>query len=274
MLSNGKKYIAIDLDGTLLSSKKSISFANIQSLKKARQAGYKMIVISGRHYSEIYAILNKYSLFNDFEYYISCDGQYIYSQQKLLKVFPLLTGHDIYKIFNFVNVPRIESYSDRNDLIIGTSCFDCLYNTLKKIIKKKGTYYIFPFMALLISNRIEKIFIDKLVSNEEIDSLKYLYTVHKKSDSNGKVIGIEILNKSVNKYAALKWLQEKNIIDLDELIYFGDDYNDEECFRYLRNSIIMGNAPKPLNNSHLFVTETNDNDGVALVLNNLLVNNN
>jgi hydroxymethylpyrimidine pyrophosphatase-like HAD family hydrolase len=47
---------------------------------------------------------------------------------------------------------------------------------------------------------------------------------------------------------------------------FGDDYNDLEMFSMSAHAVAMGNAVDELKALAAEVTETNDNDGVARVL--------
>ena len=46
------RLIALDLDGTLLNSKKMISPASVSALQSAQQAGVKIILATGRSHSE------------------------------------------------------------------------------------------------------------------------------------------------------------------------------------------------------------------------------
>jgi hydroxymethylpyrimidine pyrophosphatase-like HAD family hydrolase len=51
---------------------------------------------------------------------------------------------------------------------------------------------------------------------------------------------------------------------------FGDDYNDLELFRAAGHSVAMGNAVDDLKEIASEVTLTNDEDGVAVVLERIL----
>ncbi|WP_083413001.1 HAD family hydrolase [Bacillus massilinigeriensis] len=54
---------------------------------------------------------------------------------------------------------------------------------------------------------------------------------------------------------------------------FGDDYNDLGLFDMCGYPIAMGNAVEELKNKAMITTETNDEDGVAVVLENYLRRN-
>ncbi len=51
------RVIALDLDGTLLTSKKTILPASLEALARAREAGYQVIVVTGRHHVAIHPFI-------------------------------------------------------------------------------------------------------------------------------------------------------------------------------------------------------------------------
>ena len=61
-------------------------------------------------------------------------------------------------------------------------------------------------------------------------------------------------------------------IDLKDTISIGDDYNDVSMFEVTGASIAMGNANEEVKKKAKYVTLTNNEEGVALVLENLLKN--
>ena len=48
------RVIALDLDGTLLTGKKTILPASLDALARAKDAGYQIIVVTGRHHVAIH----------------------------------------------------------------------------------------------------------------------------------------------------------------------------------------------------------------------------
>lgn len=56
------RVIALDLDGTLLTPKKTLLPSSIEALARAREAGYQLIIVTGRHHVAIHPdILTKYN---------------------------------------------------------------------------------------------------------------------------------------------------------------------------------------------------------------------
>ena len=77
---------------------------------------------------------------------------------------------------------------------------------------------------------------------------------------------LEIISGKSSKSAAIKLLQGKLGVTQDELIAFGDQFNDIDMLKYAGLGIAMGNAPEAVKVSADAVTETNDSGGVAKAL--------
>ena len=67
----------------------------------------------------------------------------------------------------------------------------------------------------------------------------------------------------VNKGSAIDDISRYLNIDKSEITAIGDDYNDKEMLEKAGFSFAMGNAPDVIKNSARFITDTNENDGVA-----------
>lgn len=47
------RVIALDLDGTLLTSQKQVLPESIEALTRAKAAGYRVLIVTGRHHSAV-----------------------------------------------------------------------------------------------------------------------------------------------------------------------------------------------------------------------------
>ncbi len=54
------RVIALDLDGTLLTGKKTILPASLDALARAKDAGYQIIVVTGRHHVAIHPFIRRW----------------------------------------------------------------------------------------------------------------------------------------------------------------------------------------------------------------------
>ena len=74
---------------------------------------------------------------------------------------------------------------------------------------------------------------------------------------------IEIMHKGANKGEALKALIKYLGIDREEVIAFGDNYNDLPMIELAGLGVVMGNADEAVKEKADYVTSTNMEDGVA-----------
>lgn len=257
------RYVAIDLDGTLLDDQKRISQQNVETIKRLQSIGIHFIFISGRHYHEITRPLTKHGITN-IRYIVSRDGQYVYQDGQIIHEGSQLTMEEIECILQLSNAHSIFCSNIKQDFIIYRSFYrfirdwirnlkgdgiiriPLIFAKLKRIVVGKAIFFNGELKDIAICTELQKYFTVHFVNNREHD----------------------IFPLDVNKYEALKWLSENEKISLNELLYFGDDYNDIECFKYLPHCVVMGNAPKELQSYSSYSNVLSNNlSGVAVVLN-------
>ena len=76
------------------------------------------------------------------------------------------------------------------------------------------------------------------------------------------------MSKEASKDNAVKFLIEMYKIDKENIIAIGDNYNDKGMIQFAGLGIAMGNAPEEIKSAADYVTDTNNNDGVAKALHN------
>ncbi|WP_202303845.1 pyridoxal phosphatase [Dryocola clanedunensis] len=82
------RVIALDLDGTLLTPQKTILPASLAALECARESGYKVVIVTGRHHVAIHPFYQALALDTPA---ICCNGTYLYDYhaKKVLSADPL-----------------------------------------------------------------------------------------------------------------------------------------------------------------------------------------
>jgi hydroxymethylpyrimidine pyrophosphatase-like HAD family hydrolase len=81
----------------------------------------------------------------------------------------------------------------------------------------------------------------------------------------------EVLRKDASKWAAILHLAELWGIDAAEICAVGDDMNDVPMLRGAGLGVAMGHAPALVQAAADHVTADHDNDGVALVVDQILL---
>lgn len=77
---------------------------------------------------------------------------------------------------------------------------------------------------------------------------------------------LEIMDHSVSKTSAIRFLQERWDVERQQVIAVGDNFNDMDMLAYAGLGVAMGNAPEQVKNIADEITLSNDDDGVAKVI--------
>lgn len=85
---------------------------------------------------------------------------------------------------------------------------------------------------------------------------------------------LEIMPFGVTKGSMLPMLLEKLGFTNEEMIAFGDNYNDITMIGYAGLGVAMGNAEEDVKKIANYVCESNDDDGVAKTLEKYVLKSN
>ncbi len=81
---------------------------------------------------------------------------------------------------------------------------------------------------------------------------------------------VELGPVGADKGAGLRWLCSHLEVDAADVIVFGDEINDLAMFAFAGHSVAVANASPSVRDAATEVTESNDDDGVALVVERML----
>ena len=98
------------------------------------------------------------------------------------------------------------------------------------------------------------------ISAEALAEINQLPGIHitRSAENN-----FEIMPEGVNKGLALQELTQVMGITMDEVMAIGDSDNDSDMLRIAGMPVVMGNGDEAVKKLAKYVTDTNDNDGVA-----------
>lgn len=253
------KYMIMDLDGTLLNDIEEIGDLTVKEILRLRSEGMHFIIASGRRLAGIieYAkVLN----FGKDDYIISCDGEYIYDgAYKEIWRNKFISQKELNQIINSNIKGKIIVFTQKNDFIFNVKFFEKL---VRKVWYwyKKNERIIFATRTDLIRGNVEKIRIGANNKGDIVESLSSL-TFHKVFDKY-----IDITSENVNKLYAIALILRKLKVSKSEVVYFGDDYNDIECFTNLHNTVAVKNAQEEILKKAKFITASNNENGVGWFL--------
>lgn len=265
------KIIAIDMDGTLLKNDKTISSENITTIKKATQNGIKVVLATGRPIKGIEKYLKQLNLISDSNYAVGFNGAVVENTgtHKVISEI-LLSTEDvkyIHKLSKDINV-NIQIALKQSSIASKRNKYSELDARLNNITLKIGN-----LEELSDNEHILKVmFID--------DEYKMSYGIPKLPDDiyekytvvRSEPWILEFMNKSANKGAGVEILAKKFGIAKSEIICIGDSFNDIHMIKYAGLGVVMGNALPEIKTYANYITKTNEENGVAYVINKFILN--
>lgn len=261
------KLIAIDMDGTLLRNDKTISDLTKNSIKKATELGIKIVLTTGRPIQGIKNYLNELEITREDEYVIALNGALICrtSDYSIISSNGTLTGKDLKYIYEKVNDLNtyVHAFTNGWDLVNKKSKFS---DAEEKRINLKVKVLDF-FKDVDDNDEILKVVLEeeKEILDREVpkipSELLNKYATHRSLD-----FMFEFMKKGCDKSTGIDVLAQLLEINKDEIIAIGDAINDVEMIEYAGLGVAMGNATDEIKEKADFVTKSNEEDGVAYVI--------
>ncbi|GCD12493.1 sugar-phosphatase [Clostridium tagluense] len=265
------KLIAIDMDGTLLSDEKKISPANYEAIQQARENGVKVVIASGRPLVGFKKYLEQLNLVSEDDYAVAFNGALVQSSQGgeiISKTTLTLQDYkDLYKLSKELNV-NIHALTETSVI----SPKDTIYTRGEAEMNGISNEIIAVEDVAVDTTIVKVMFVDKPEIIEEImqkipEEVSSKYTVVRSAP-----FYLEFLDKSVNKGAGVAALAKKLNIKQEEVICIGDAGNDIHMIKYAGLGVAMGNAFPEVKKIANFITKTNEEDGVAYIINKFILN--
>lgn len=254
------KLMAVDMDGTLLTSEKTISPKTVEAIEKAYAAGKVVTISTGRPVQG----LSKY------EDVIKPDVPVItYNGAMIIKF------HSKEVLFHQCvdNASAREVIEKGNE--IGTTVIVWSDNKLyaNKINERVEHYKSLSGLEPILIENVDHVVKQGITKMLWLDEAEKHFEYQKMLDEsliNRKVVYctsqptfLEFMGEGVSKAVALEKLGEMLGTTKEESIAVGDGFNDLEMIEYSGLGIAMENAPEDVKKKADYITDTNDNDGVA-----------
>lgn len=270
---NQIKMAVFDLDGTLLNHKGEISEVTIKALLEARKKGITIVIASGRIYPMLESYVKRIGVV---DYIISANGASIdrVSDQKRIDHI-YIEQKEARKVVNFCLNNNIEClilkremsyYPDRSERLEKFLNYNHISQTLgyeeMGLAHYNKEFDEYHQIEKLLINEKNETNMQMLIQFVELNtSLKYT--------KSGKLL-LDISSVGVSKEEALKKVCKHTQISLNHVIAFGDYDNDIGMMNEVGFSVAPKNASIKALKAANYITLSNDDDGVAYVLNKLI----
>ena len=247
------KLIALDLDGTLLTSEKKISARNLAALKAAQEQGIKIVLTTGRPLKAMELFLNELGVANqEDEYTVTFNGGLVQRN----------TGEILDKtVFAYDDVARIFEETEKLGLPLDAICEGTVYQTCNPAL----TFESVSFADLSSQQTYNKCVtayapdpLDRGIAQLSSD-LFDKYEIFKSRD-----MLLEWSPKNVHKANGLEKLIAHLGIEQSQVMTCGDEANDLSMIKWAGLGVAMQNAVAAVKEVANVVTPmTNDEDAVA-----------
>ncbi len=272
------RLIAIDIDGTLLNSQVQVPEANLNALRKAHEAGIEIVLVTGRRHT--FALPIAESLGFPL-WLISSNGAVTRSTTGELFHRDLLPAQTARKLLQYMSEYRGNAVVtfDREDR--GALCIeraDELHASISRWMEKNAAYisHVVPLEDCLVTDPVQTMFcgsIQRMRTAEQHlsasgmgESITVLRTEYEPRD----LTILDVLNHACSKgHAVERWALRRGIKP-EQVMAIGDNYNDVEMLEFAGIPVIMGNACQELLRAGYNRTGSNDENGVAQAIENVL----
>lgn len=268
------KLLVLDLDGTLTNTRKEVTEHTRTTLIKAQEQGLKIVLASGRPTYGIAPLANLLQLDKYEGYVLSYNGGEIIDWK---------TGELLYK--NLLD-PEVPPY-----------LYQCANDNHFAIVTYDGEYVLTEYPddeyvlkeALLNVMKIKKVdnFLKAvqhpiakcLIVGEPtrlavLEKEMYNHLHDRMGVFRSEPYFLELVPKGIDKAQSLAVLLKEIGMTKDEMIAVGDGFNDLSMIKYAGLGVAMSNAQEVVKENADFITLSNEEDGVAHVVEKFILSEN
>lgn len=267
MIKMDYKIIALDIDGTLVNSKKEITSHTKNTLIKLQKKGKKVVLASGRPTQGVLPYARELKLKKYGGYVLSYNGgcvTEIGERNKVIysKNFPIKYIPEICEVIKDRNV-TINTYE--NDTIIAGNALND-YSEIEPRVVGMPMKFVEDFASYVNFNVIKCLLAGEPKEIEELEKIFSEKYDGKLGIFRSEPYFLEMVPIGIDKAESMDRLLKSLNLTEDEFIACGDGYNDVSMIKYAGLGVAMENANSKVKNAADYITLTNDRDGVAHVV--------
>ena len=263
------KLMAVDIDGTLLNSKHELTGKTKEAIEKAVKKDIIFTLSTGRPVHGIKFLSELLNFNKDFPVITYNGAMVVMSKSGKVLYDQKLKEKYVNEIESLCkeNGTHMIIWSDNNLYMTEENAYTMDY---QKILNT-GYTIVENFREIARGGITKAIWIDE---TEKIKKLQGKIQEHFGGTLNchtSRPYLLEFVDKNASKAVGMEKIGEYYNIDKSEMIAAGDGYNDISMIKYAGLGVVMGNAPNDIKEIADFVTLTNDEDGLAYVINKFVL---
>ncbi len=263
------KLIVSDIDGTLVTNSNEISPLTVQLVKKLRTKNVLFSMASQRVHSSIVPLAKELDI--DIPY-ISLNGTLIQDTEgKVILNKSIIDKKYVERALKLAERHYVKIALCYNDEIVYTEDNSVIRDFMTRLgttytLVKSYDNYMDNVLEIIMSGNDRKI-MKHIQSKMRPPFGMFLKVKYYRSQTFQGVFNVEVIRKGISKKTGLRMLTKYLDIKKEEVMVFGDWYNDRDLFQFGATNIALENAVDELKEMADYVTnKSNDDDGVAEVL--------
>ncbi len=272
------RLLAVDIDGTLLNSQFHISQADLEALGHAHEGGVEILLVTGRRH--IFALPIAQQLGFPL-WLISSNGAVTRSfagESFHRDLLPVETCRQLCSTMQQFRGNTVVFFDKESKGALVLERMDELTISIRRWLETNLQYieFVVPIEDALITDPVQAMFcgpIERMggaLSSLESSGLKDRITVLRTEYPLRDLAIVDVLNRDCSKgHALARWARHRGI-PREQVMAIGDNYNDIEMLAFAGVRFIMGNASQELKVRGWPVTLSNDENGVAAAIEQVL----
>ena len=272
------RLLGVDIDGTLLNPEFEISAADLSALRRAHAEGVEVVVVTGRRHTFALPIAQQLGFAL---WVISSNGAITRSlagETFHRDLLPVETCRSLCANMREFRGNTVLTFDTEAKGAIVLEHMNELSVSIRRWLEKNLRYidFVIPIEDSLTHDPVQAMFcgpigrmqeaLGVLASSNLAKDITVLRTEYPVRDLSI----VDVLNQGCSKGHALERWANYRGIPREQVMAIGDNYNDIEMLAFAGRPFIMGNAAEELRRNGWAVTLSNDQNGVAAAIEQVL----
>ncbi len=265
------KILVLDIDGTLTNSKKEITPRTKNALRAAQEKGVVVVLASGRPTPGIQPVANEIELDKYGGYILSFNGAVITNYQTKEVIFEkVLPDGSLPILYNEAQKAGVSIVSYLDDAII-TETPDNQYVEYEAFLNRMKVVEVKDFVGTFHAPVTKCLIVGDPAILEPLETRMKKKMGERLSIYRSEPFFLEVMPQNIDKAASLERLLRHLNMEKGQMIACGDGFNDRSMIEFAGLGVAMCNAQQPVKDAADIVTLTNDEDGVAIIIEDYLL---
>ena len=272
------RLLAVDIDGTLLNPEFHISPADLEALRRAHESGVEVVLVTGRRHTFALPIAEQLG----FDLWlITSNGavtRRISGENFHRDLLPVETCRRMCAEMREFRGNTVLTFDTESKGALVLERMDELTSSIQRWLEKNLQFidFVIPIEDALVSDPVQAMFCGPIprmrqaLAALEASKIREKFTILRTEYPARDLSIVDVLNRDCSKGHALeRWTTHRGIAR-EQVMAIGDNYNDIEMLAFAGVPFIMGNASDELKSRGWHITQSNDQNGVAAAVEQVL----